>query len=314
MYLPSFTFPFACSSVRFKFFLAASLALGLAWGSPTHSQAQLNPVVVADTLLCPTSVGIASVAGTYDSLQWYRRFFGSTDTVALTGETNDTLLMDAFGFSASYVSVQVWLGAASAWAEEVLVDGWAFLPIFVMSEGDFTIGDNGEFLICPGDTVLCEVGSPYDTHLQWYNQQGAIAGATEISFPIVEPGEYWVEGAPAVCPDYLQTLGVTLTVAWAQGCDTTTALRPTTQPEHFTLYPNPSQGEVHLTVSPGLVRSRYAVWDASGRRVLTGVLAGAAPSIRLQGLPAGVYVLQLLPEAHSLTGTRTPLSRRFVLE
>jgi hypothetical protein len=176
------------------------------------------PVVVGDDMLCPQGTGTVQTTQAYSTYQWRIRYFGSTTTADIPGATSQTLLMDYFSFAASYVSCHVSLGPDTATSAEFFVDGWAFLPIHVMSSGTFSTGPNGEFLICPGDTVFHTVGMPFNTNLQWYEGGNPIPGATAQTLAVTTPGVYWASGAPQECPSYVETLGTPLEVAFGPGC------------------------------------------------------------------------------------------------
>jgi hypothetical protein len=170
-----------------------------------------TPTVSGDNILCPQGTGTLATQ-TYDTYQWYRRYYGSTVTNPIPGETNQDLQMDYFAYAASYMSVEVTSGASTYISAEYFVDGWIFAPPVVMSLGDFTIGTSGQSIICPGDTMYFQFSDPYDTNIKWYKDGSPIAGENTQVLAVTESGIYYVDGAPSVCPDYIQGPGVTLVV------------------------------------------------------------------------------------------------------
>ncbi len=74
------------------------------------------------------------------------------------------------------------------------------------------------------------------------------------------------------------------------------------------VWPNPTAGQLHITLPANLTVSRAALTDALGRTVALPTLhAGATTDVSLAGQPAGVYVLHLTTSAGVVT-------RRIVLE
>ena len=166
----------------------------------------LSPTITPNNLiLCPNESDtlFTQVFGTY---QWYK------DGNIIPGATNQYLVVDAFNDAGSQFSVEVTQGNCTGTSSQVLVDGWAFLPPFVISEGDFTIGPNGEMFVCPGDTAYLILGLPYDTNIQWTNNGNVIPGANDDTLVVTQSGMYHVSGAPSVCPNFVQNLGVTIEV------------------------------------------------------------------------------------------------------
>ncbi len=56
------------------------------------------------------------------------------------------------------------------------------------------------------------IGSPYATNIQWFNFGSPISGANETVLAPTSSGSYSVEGAPAVCPDFVLNAGVSVTM------------------------------------------------------------------------------------------------------
>ena len=60
----------------------------------------------------------------------------------------------------------------------------------------------------------------------------------------------------------------------------------------FTLFPNPTVGEVQLNISEDFIGTPYTLSDATGREVLSGTLRDKNTTLSLDSLPAGVYMLR----------------------
>ena len=163
-------------------------------------------------MICPNDSGTVTTT-TYSNYQWYKRHFGSVTTTAISGATGQSLVMDYSTYAASYISVKVVNPSGDTLiSDEFFVDGWTFLNPTIMSEGDFTVGPFGEPIICPGDTVIFSLMNPYNTNITWFLDGNPITGETQQQLIVTNPGEYYVTGAPAECPQLIQGPGTILTV------------------------------------------------------------------------------------------------------
>ncbi len=152
-----------------------------------------NPLVTpTDLVLCPSSSDTLYTQAA-DSYQWYR------EGVALSGATDSFLVVDAFSAAGAQYSVESTLNGCTEMSPSVLVDGWVFLPLFVISE--FPTGET----LCEGDTVILTVGSPFTNSISWYKDDTQIAGATESSLTVTASGVYSVTAYTGTCPDYGET-------------------------------------------------------------------------------------------------------------
>jgi hypothetical protein len=61
--------------------------------------------------------------------------------------------------------------------------------------------------------------------------------------------------------------------------------------DDFTVFPNPTTGEVQLNIPDQLIGNKYTLLDATGRVVLTDKIRSASTTLSLESLPAGVYML-----------------------
>jgi len=186
-----------------KQFYAIITILILSSGLKSYSQCSFDPTVTGDTLLCPNSTGMLTTQ-VYDSYQWYKRSLSGGAAQPIAGATSQTLTIDYGNDAGFYFSVEATLTGCTEFSPEVLVDGWAFLPPFTIIEGDYQIGGSGELILCIGDTIFLIVGGPYDTNIQWFDNGNPIAGANNDTLIVTTAGSYTFQGAPQICPNYVQ--------------------------------------------------------------------------------------------------------------
>ena len=167
-----------------------------------YSQCVFDPTITGDTLLCPNDSGSISTQ-VYDSYQWYKRPFSGSYQL-IPGATNQSLSIDAANDAGFYFRVEATLDTCTEFSPEVLIDSWVFLLPYTIIEGDYTIGPNGELILCQGDTILLLSSMPYDTNLQWYDNSNPITGANNDTLIVTAAGSYTWSGAPSICPDYTQ--------------------------------------------------------------------------------------------------------------
>ena len=168
----------------------------------------VNPIVSpADPILCPNSTGELST-GTFDSYQWFK------NGAEIVGAISQTLAVTSAEDAGSWFKVRTTIDTCFGFSDSVLVDGYVFLLPFIINEGDQpnATGDDGEQIFCVGDDPLLVLGSPYDTNVQWFNFGSPIPGANDTVLAVTSNGSYSVEGAPAVCPDFVLNAGVSITM------------------------------------------------------------------------------------------------------
>ena len=185
-----------------------SIALNL---SLSVAQCPFDPTITpSDLILCPNSEGTLSTQA-YDSYQWYKA------GAPIIGQTGPTLLVDAYSSAGYMFSVEATQNGCTEMSPEVLVDGWAFLGVTVMTTGaqPLYFTQNGP-VYCTLDTVLLVMMLPYDTNIQWTNGGDPIPGATDDTLVVTSPGQYSASGAPALCPDFQQQLGVWVDVLFQE--------------------------------------------------------------------------------------------------
>ena len=248
-----------------------------------------NPTVQGDTMLCPESTGTLTTQ-VYDSYQWYKHAYSDSVLQPIAGATSQTLDITYFDDVLFYFSVEATLNGCTEMSPKVLVDGWAFASITVMSEGDFTISGNGELIVCEGDTVFLTVMMPYDTNIVWYNNNTAIPGETETQLVVTEAGSYTVEGTPSLCPDFSQTMGIPIVVI-VEECSSA-GINDLAGPFPVSVYPNPALHSV--TVDAGdLPITRYRLVNVVGQVLADAKGSATGVTLDLSAYPAGTYLLEI---------------------
>lgn len=188
-------------------FVITLLFLGLISGD-LKAQCSFTPTVTPNGLiLCPNETDTLWTQE-YDAYQWFK------DGVAIPGATNRYLPVHQISDVGSYFKVNATVSACTEMSDSVLIDGWNYLLPYVMHGGTYTTNPNdGSSMLCPGvDTMVLTFS--YTENIQWFKNGVAIPGATTTELKVYEPGSYIVEGAPAVCPDDISTLGVTIDVSY----------------------------------------------------------------------------------------------------
>ena len=246
--------------------------------------AAVEPVIYGDSLLCPDSGGTLSTQD-FDSYQWYRRYFGSTQSEPIPGATAQTLVMDYFNFAASFISVKVTKAGVVYTSDEFFVDGLVFLLPVVQTTGDFSIGPQGEAILCPGDTVFFTLLNPYTVNITWYQDGQPLPGDTGQVLVVTNPGIYWVEGAPALCPGFNQGLGVELEV---RPC--TTDSREAPEAEEVSFFPIPVSRQLFASPAGAMAGKELELFNALGQRVFAGRWPQAG-GLELDSLAPGFYWL-----------------------
>lgn len=256
------------------------------------AQCSFTPTVNGDTLLCPNSGGFLFTQSNYDSVQWYSRPYGGSTATAVSGATNDSLAINDATDLLYYFSVDASLGGCTERSAEVLVDGWVFMLPVVATTGDYTFGTNGESVVCEGDTIYFELMSPYNTNIVWTNDGNPIAGEDSTILVVTQAGNYSVSGAPAICPNFNQNLGVTLVVqyiACPTGIDKINAPKNTAA-----VMPNPAENYVRFAWQQPLQNQNLRIVNALGQTVWhLSNFSDNQLQITLEGWSNGVYWLQV---------------------
>jgi len=265
------------------------LALSACCAALATAQCPFTPTVTGDLLVCP---GARNTFGTqpYDAYQWYTRPFGSSAAPQPVNGANGPAFSVDHNNTPLYVSVSATLNNCTERSAEVLVDGLVFLLPVALSDGAFTIGPNGEAVICAGDTMYLVALSPYTTNIKWFDGEEAIPGANDDTLIVTRPGSYWFTGAPEQCPDFTASLGVRVEVVWSDIPGCATSVREP-QLQGVVIGPNPVSDWVSVSVAhPGEIN--LALLDVTGRPLWRSTFAGQT-NIPMSDWPEGAYVLQL---------------------
>jgi len=274
--------------------------------NPSCAPVDVTPVIAGDLMLCPGGEGTAEVTNetVYDTYQWQVKAYGETEFTDVDGETQATFTYDQYTYSVTDIRVEVTLDGETYYSNALAIDGIVFAGLLVehTANGQVTVdNDTGAFLLC-GDaaSVSNTVLAPY-TIVQWYKDGVAIEGATQTTYVAMGPGVYHVVASPAACPDFSQTLPA-FTLAddpeCTAGIDQETATA-------FALYPNPAGNAINLNLAQNTALESYTIIDVTGKTLMSGTLNGAAPSINIEGLATGSYIIKA-------TGQNVQATKMFV--
>jgi hypothetical protein len=202
---------------------------------------------------------------------------------SLTVTSNDVL---------STFYVEATLDDCTEVSPTVVIDEYAFLPPFVIQEGEFTFDPETEtYIICEGDTMFLTLGLPYDTMISWFRNSAPIAGETGPTLAVTATGGYTVEAAPAVCPDFIQPLGIVLNVL-VEDCPS--AAKPEPAPGFLNIHPNPASDWLRIRNEGNAPIEKVELLDVTGRTVTSLQPAdGFDAQLSLDELAGGIYLLKI---------------------
>jgi Secretion system C-terminal sorting domain len=272
--------------MRFTILLALVLV-----GTGLAAQCAFNPTILpGDTVACPKSVVTFSTQ-TYESYQWYKRPYGqNTPATPIQGATQSTYQADTDAEGVHFFSVDATQNGCTERSPEVLLDVWAFIPITVLTTGEFTISPIGETEICHGDSAWFVLLGPY-ANAQWYYNGSPIPGATDDSLLITQPGIYNVSAVPGLCTNLEPEFGLDLGVIWssAPGC-TVSVDDPAQALPGLVVTPNPAQNSLTVTL-PDAQTATCRLMDLAGRIVIDNQFFTGNTTLATAALPAGIYTL-----------------------
>lgn len=212
------------------------------------AQCPFDPFVTPSNLiLCPNTTDTLWTQ-VYDSYQWYK------DGNIIPGATNQYYVVDHFLDGGSYFAVEATDSSCAEMSPQVLVDGWAFLLPFVIQEGDQGWFDGQYLHLCNGDTLILIMGLPYDVNIQWYDGLAPIPGATDDTLLVTTSGSYTVEGAPSICPNFLQQLGLYIDVLFHQ------PIVPVITLVNDTLWANPNANSYQWYLNSAVISGATNQW------------------------------------------------------
>lgn len=132
-----------------------------------------------------------------------------------------------------------------------------------------------------------------DATVQWYNQDGLIAGATGSSYSPLTNGNYYAVYSPTL--GYCSSVPSNSITIGNLGLPTLDAAAL------FALYPNPTQQSVSLVASLFIPSDAFSIHDVLGKSLLQGQLTGVSTMIDCSALAKGVYMVSV----SSTKGTQT---------
>ncbi|SFU33891.1 Por secretion system C-terminal sorting domain-containing protein [Pustulibacterium marinum] len=259
-----------------------------------NAQTTEAPVIEGDTMLCPYSDGTASIVNdeTYDSYQWYYKYwFLSGDFESIPNATSSTFEYDWYTYDQALIKVIATKNGNTYESNTIQIDSynWAGLLVEHESEDDITIDQsNGNFIMCPGDELTNTISQPY-TIAQWYKDGQAIEGATNTTFVITEPGDYYVTAAPEYCPDVTQT-SPTYTVVYGDDCGLNTDQY---ELETIGISNNPVTNTLSIANPNHIAIEDISIYNVNGQRVLQET---KGTNINVSKLSKGFYFAVIMSE------------------
>jgi len=252
------------------------------------AQCNFDPTVVGDSLLCPDETTVFSTQE-YESYQWYRRVYPDGTPTAIVGATQQTLTLGDADLL-YYFWVEATDGGCTEASPEKLLDGYVFLLPFVAQSGNYAFDPDLEvFKICEGDTMFLQFN--YGSNVTWFKDGEPIPGETGTLLAITEAGAYTVEGAPGICPNFIQSLGLILDVI-VVNC--TSPVRPEPAETQIAVYPNPASDWLTIEAKSNELVDKIELINAQGK-VIAEIKSGGTNKhqISLQNLTIGIYYLRL---------------------
>jgi hypothetical protein len=262
--------------------------VGLFYFSFMAAQCDHTPTIETegDFILCPTEV-IQIFTQEYDSYQWFKKSFSGTEWEIIPGETSQFLDVIQGVDDLFYFNVATTLNSCSETSSEVLIDSWVFAPMVVESSGNYIFEDNF-FNVCLGDSITLNIGMPYDTNIQWYKDGAPIAGENGSSITLTdieESGVYFVECAPAECPEFIVNPGVELPVLIS---DCNLNIIDNSQSSKITLYPNPVHDK--LIIKNKADKSlTIEFYNVNGKKILKQIVNSGINGFDFSKLAKGIY-------------------------
>lgn len=261
----------------------------------SFAQCDFDPTITGDVILCPNSSSTISTQE-YDNYQWYKRQFSEPNPVPIAGEKSQSITISNPTDVFYYYSVEATLDGCTEFSPEVLIDAWAFIPVTVISLGDFTIGNNGESIVCNGDTMYFELNQPYTTNITWFKNGEAIANDTTTTLTVTSPGQYTVTAAPGICPDYVQSLGLTLEVAFIE-CSSKVE-EDFIENKNVLIYPNPAIDQIHVKSEIEEILN-LSIYNGFGQKPYSKAIGSKTATIDVSDFQKGLYILEFQMETNT---------------
>lgn len=266
-----------------------------------QAQCDFTPTVTGDLLLCPAGQGQLSTQ-LYDSYQWQKRVWPNGTWADIPNATGQTLAIGPDDVLFNF-RVRATVAGCTETSAEVLVDGWVFLLPTVEHGGVYTfMPGTGIFSICAGDSMTLKLGLPYTTNITWFRNDQPLDDTTNLLI-INESGAYTVQGAPAVCPDFIVPLGLILDVEVID-CSPSSVYEGEKQVPGLRVSPQPAQDQLTVFLENDQPFTALELYDLSGQRRLAAYSLSpqSRMELSLEELPAGIYLLRVFADGYWQTG------------
>lgn len=267
------------------------------------------PVIAGDTMLCPNTNGTATVTNnqTYDTYQWYFKYWFLNDEFQpIEGATSASFTYDWFTYDQALFKLVVTLDGQTYESNTIQIDSWNWTPLTIVStlgEGITVNPDNGNFMMCEGETVE-NVINEFFVNVQWYKDGQPIEGATQNNYTITEPGSYYATASPSICVNFTNSTATQPIVA---ALDPECALNVNNPAgnNNITLYPNPATSVINISLPSNTAINHYDVIDITGKTLLSGEVSSASATVNISSLAQGSYIVKL-------TGANTQVTKMVI--
>ncbi len=191
------------------FFYSMLFLIGIlgAINQASYAQCNLNPTVSPDNLIMCPQESDTLWTQEFETYQWYK------ENAPIPGATQQYYVLDQVLDAGYRFHVVVSDSLCTDTSDQVLADGYVFLPLTVMhGGGSYWVDPNGTIHLCDGDTLFFSLGMPYNTNITWYNHGDTIQGEHSTFLKVYTGGAYTVSASPFVCPGWVAYLGLDIHV------------------------------------------------------------------------------------------------------
>lgn len=225
----------------------------------------------------------------------------SDDFVAIEGATESTFTYDWYTYDQALLKVIATLDGVDYESNIIQIDSWAWLPIYFMYEltPDVTFDPETEtFALCEGSTFNVQINNPpYDTLIQWYNNEVPIEGATSSSYDITTAGSYTASAAPSFCPGNSSTTGIPIVVTMV---DCTVGV-PKIDSKSPKIFPNPAAERFTIELPENSGFEMFEILDMTGRVLIKDKLNPGFTHVSVSDLPEGIYLVKFSGNGNYVT-------------
>lgn len=258
-----------------------------------------NPQISGDLLICPWTNGTLSVTNqTYDTYQWYSKFWGSEyDYVAIPDANQASFTYDWYTYGDKLFKVIVTLDSVTYESDETPIEShnWSGMSFETEFNDSIRFDSNTEsFLLCEGGSFPIVLNSPWTENIKWFRNGEPIEGANQTSYTITEPGIYFIEAAPTMCPDNIESsANLPFVVETDEECNLGVH-NPALDGGVF-LYPNPVNEKLFIHLKDGLFIDNYTIIDVTGKVLVneSNKTSEIESKIDVSYLSSGSYLLKV---------------------